>query len=144
MSKTLIDDIVKLIRDGWRPYRAAAQGHVYNTLACQRQKKAYWFVRGDVFLCVGCARNCSLSRPEGFALPLPLNYPQPPEPYTLTPLEMVQRKCLLNVYEAAYCLNCSDRVVYRWIEQGKLRRLKDLPVRVLAKDVFRMMHNVDV
>lgn len=143
MSKTLIDDIVKLTRNGWRPYRAEAQGHVYTALECQRQQKAYWFVRGDVFLCVGCARRCSLSRPEGFSLPLPILYPQPSEPYSLTPLEMVQRKHLLNVYEAAYCLNCSDRVIYRWIDGGELRRVKKNPVRVLAEDVFRMMNNID-
>lgn len=143
MSKTLINDIVMLTREGWRPYRADTQGRVYEALACARQKKAYWFVRGDVFLCVGCARRCSLVRPEGFCPPLPLNYPQPEQPYSLTPLEMVRTKYLLNVYEAAYCLNCSDRMVYRYIDRGILHRIREAPVRVLAADVFRLMNNID-
>lgn len=144
MSKTLITDIVTLTREGWRPYNASPQSAVYERLDCERSKKAYWFVRGDIFLCVGCARRCSLVRPEGFSLPLPLLYPVPAQPYSLTPMEMTQVKHLLNVFEAAYCLNCSHRMIYRWIETGDLRAAKGRPRRVLAADVFRLMNTLEV
>lgn len=146
MSKTLIRDIVTLTREGWRPYGAEPQGEVYTRLGCtkHKQSKPYWFVRGDIYLCVGCAQRCSLSRPDGFPLPLPIKYPQPETPYALTPIEMVRRRHLLTVKEAGYCLNVSDRTVYAWIENGILTAVKLTPKRVLASDVDRLMNSLDV
>jgi excisionase family DNA binding protein len=63
------------------------------------------------------------------------------ETYQLTPAEMVTRKTLLRVDEAAYCLNISERQVYNWIAEGKLRRVKEQPVRVPAVDVHSCMTN---
>jgi excisionase family DNA binding protein len=64
--------------------------------------------------------------------------------FTLTPGEMVVRKALLRVDEVAYCLNISDRQVYRWIADGKLRRaLGEEPVRVPAADVAHYMQNFE-
>lgn len=143
MSKTLIKDIVLLTREGWRPYGAQPAEFVYDRLRCSQRGRAYWFVRGDVFCCVGCASRCSLARPDGFSLPLPINYPQPDEPFTLTPQEMVTRKALLRVDEAAYCLNVSDRKVRKWAEEGRLVALKDAPVRISAESVAAMMHDFD-
>lgn len=145
MSRTLITDIVQLTRDGWRPYGGQPEGYVYERLGCPylltKRNRPYWFIKGDIYLCVGCARRCSLTRPDGFPLPLPVRYPKPPQPYTLTPYEMVERKPLLTVEEAAYCLNVSKRTVYDYIDLGKLNVLKEGPKRVSSRDVRRMMEN---
>lgn len=148
MSRTLINDIVLLTREGWRPYGAQPAGVVYERLRCEhvlkgRTGRPYWFVRGDVFCCVGCAVRCSLVRPVGFSLPLPIKYPQPDAPYALTPQEMVTRKALLRVDEAAYCLNVSDRKVRNWVDEGRLVALKINPVRIKAESVAAMMRDFD-
>ena len=153
MSK-LIDEIVTLTRDGWRPYRGAVDERVYQGIGCpygllgsrETRIRPYWFARGDIFVCVGCSRKCSFARPAGFMPPLPLQvkYGHSPEaPYTLTPQEMVTRKHLLNVDETAYCLNISTGLVYKYIAEGRLIALKENPKRVRAADVAAMMHDFD-
>lgn len=145
MSRTLITDIVQLTRDGWRPYNGRPEGYVYERLGCPYQLtkrgKPYWFVKGDLYLCVGCVNRCSLARPEGFPVQLPIRYPEPKQPYTLTPEEMVRKKTLLLVDEAAYCLNVSRRKVYDYIDMGKLNVLKGNPKRVSSQEVKRMMED---
>ena len=149
MTKGAIKNIVTLVNSGWRPYSTEPNGTVYKRLQCphaeaKRGNKPFWFVRSDIFLCVGCSRACMLSRPEGFIMPLPIKYAErTPEPYTSTPAEMVSRKSLLRVDEAAYCLNISERTVYDWIAEGKLRKVKDQPVRIPAEDVAYRMTNFE-
>lgn len=148
MSRTLIQDVVSLTKAGWRPYNAQPDRSVYEKLGCDavlRGKKPLWFVREDVFCCIGCAARCCLTRPAGFPLPLPLQirYAQPEHPYTLTPAEMVERKGLLTVKEASYCLNVSERQVYDWLAEGRLVQLKMRPIRVRATEVKAMMSDFD-
>lgn len=149
MTKTLINEIVGLVRAGWRPYSEKPNGSVYEKLNCEQvQKKGgnkpYWFHRGDVFLCIGCPRRCSLSRPEGFIQPLPIQYQADPEhPYTLTPMQMVERRKLLLVQESAYCLNVSERTIYAWIAEGILRVTKRRPYRIPVEDVAALMNELD-
>lgn len=148
MSKTLIQDVVKLINEGWRPYNAEPDTFVYEKLGCRnflRGRKGHWFVRGDIFCCIGCGAHCTLSRPAGFPLPLPIRYTTPPpdQPYTLTQAEMATRFDNLTVRQASYCLNISERLVYDWIEEGKLVRLKDIPVRVRSQEVRELMQDFD-
>lgn len=149
MSRTLVQDVVCLTREGWRPYNDQPERAVYERLGCEvilrGKRKPIWFVRGDVFLCLGCASRCSLTRPAGFPLPLPfpLRYTQPKVPYALTPDEMVTRKNLLTVREASYCLNVSERQVYNWLAEGRLVALKERPIRVRAAEVKAMMRNFD-
>ena len=149
MSKTLIQDVVTLVKEGWRPYRAEPSMIVYEKLGCplasgNRRRKPYWFVREDVFLCVGCGSRCLLKRPEGFPLPLPIRYSRPvDQPFLLTPQEMVVRHDILNVRQAAYCLNVSERTIYDYIAEGKLIRLKENPVRVRSKEVKELRGDFD-
>lgn len=72
-----------------------------------------------------------------------MNAQQSGEYYTLTPQEMVKKRHLLRVKEAAYCLNLSERQVYNLIAEGKLIALKDKPVRIKAEDVAVMMNDFD-
>lgn len=153
MTKTKIKDIIELTKSGWRAYNEDPHSAIYSKLNCpyapakdeegRKKRKThapFWFVRADSFLCVGCSRRCTLFRPEGFIQPLPINYEErTDEPYTLTPREMVERKALLRIDEAAYCLNISDRTVRDWIDMGKLRRTEDYPIRVPSEDVAARM-----
>lgn len=151
MARTLIQDVVTLIKEGWRPYNAEPDHSVYQRLGCafvlrgRNRRKPYWFVREDVFCCVGCGARCSLKRPEGFPPPLPIRYTAlpPGQPYTLTPQEMLSRRNLLTVKQAAYCLNISERQVYDLIAEGKLVRLKDAPVRVRVDEVRALCTDFD-
>ena len=150
----LIDDIVTLTKDSWRPYRGTVQAEVYQSLGCEwgtlalkgkkLRTRPYWFSRGDIFLCVGCSKRCSLNRPAGFQVPMEINYPSDPEhPYTLSPQEMVKVRHTLSAQEAAYCLNCSQARIYRYVANGKLAALKDKPIRIKAVDVESMMNDFD-
>ena len=58
MSKARIREIVTLTREGWRPYDAEPDHSVYERLGCTHvlrgnRRKPFWFVRGDVFCCIG-------------------------------------------------------------------------------------------
>lgn len=149
MSRTRIQEIVTLTREGWRPYDAEPERSVYEKLGCPyflcRRHKPFWFVRGDVFCCIGCADHCTLKRPAGFPLPLPIRYSgvPPVRPYTLTPQEMLARRNLLNVKQAAYCLNVSERTVYNYIAEGRLVRLRDNPVRIRVDEVRELCKDFD-
>lgn len=148
---TRIMDIVTLTKNGWRPYNAEPDQKVYESIGCElalngrRKDKPFWFVRDDVFCCVGCATHCTLNRPAGFPLPLPIKYPQlpPDQAYHLTPLEMLERHDLLNAKQAAYCLNVSERTIYNLIAEGKLVRLRENPVRVRSSDVKALREDFD-
>lgn len=148
MSKSLIYEVIALTKEGWRPYNGQPEGFVYESLGCKafkRGKRPLWFMREDVFCCVGCANRCSLTRPAGFPLPLPMQikYTIQNQPYALTPMEMVERKNLLSVKEASYCLNVSERLIYDWIDEGLLISLKRKPIRIRASDVKAMMNDFD-
>ncbi len=150
MTRTLIQDVVTLARQGWRPYDATPDITVYQKLGCPyivggRRNKPYWFVREDVFLCVGCVSRCRLTRPQGFPPPLPIRYSVVPtlQPFTLTPQEMVVRHDILTVKQAAYCLNVAERTIYDYIAEGKLIRLKENPVRVRSAEVRVLRENFD-
>lgn len=151
---TLIDEVVRLVREGWRPYQGTVDAAVYEQRRCPRtplsvqgkgksKNGPYWFNRGDVFLCIGCGRRCSLNRPDGFEAPLPIKYPTlcKEMPYTLSPREMVAKLPLLTIRQAAYCLNVSERYARDLVDMGRLRRLQGEPVRVSAEDVQREMEN---
>ena len=56
---------------------------------------------------------------------------------------MVERHDLLNVRQAAYCLNVSKRTIYDYIAEGKLVRLKENPVRVRSKEVKELRGDFD-
>ncbi|MDD2966751.1 MAG: helix-turn-helix domain-containing protein [Desulfovibrionaceae bacterium] len=56
---------------------------------------------------------------------------------------MVERKNLLTVREASYCLNVSERLIYDWLAEGRLIALKERPIRIRAAEIKAMMHNFD-
>jgi excisionase family DNA binding protein len=148
-SIAFVRSIIALVQAQWRPYNYTPQPAVYERLGCpyaapKSRKRPIWFVRGDVFTCIGCSKGCSLSRPAGFCLPLPVEYPEAPDkPFALTPAEMVQSKALLRVDEVAYCLNVSESKVYKWVAEGKLLKVRDQPIRIAAEEVASRMRDFD-
>ncbi|MDE5832037.1 MAG: helix-turn-helix domain-containing protein [Desulfovibrio sp.] len=156
MSRTRIMDIVALTREGWRPYELEPDQQVYDRLKCpfkpaadnrrnRSKDRPFWFVRDDVFCCIGCASHCTLKNPAGFQVPLPIRCPvkKPNQDYYITPGEMLARHDLLNAKQAAYCLNVSERTIYNYIAEGKLVRLKENPVRVRSSEVKALRENFD-
>ena len=149
MARKLINVVVRLVHEGWRPYDAQPNQDVYERLDCphagkrSRASRPYWFTRGDIFLCIGCDRACTLNRPTGFPAPLPIHYPRTGESYTLSPQELIARRHTLNVRETAYCLNISERKVYTMVAEGELVALRENPVRIRAEDVKAKMEDFD-
>jgi excisionase family DNA binding protein len=153
MNRKLVKDLMLLLNHGWRPYNHKFPDSLYARLCCfqvgvkGKGKEPVWFVRGEVFLCVSCNRSCSLTRPEGVLLPLPLPVSRQARDrgYSLTPGEMVAAKALLRVDEVAYCLNIAERSVYDWVAEGKLPRAWDgEPLRIPSEAVSRYMQNFEV
>lgn len=145
MSRTRIRDIVTLTREGWRPYESKPDRAVYDSLGCKPGRKPFWFMRGDVFCCIGCSQNCTLKRPRGFPQPQPIRYQVGPrgQQFALTPAEMLAKYNLLTVRQVAYILNISERTVYDYIAAGKLVRLKEAPIRVRSREVRELSRNFD-
>lgn len=150
MSRTRIMDIVTLTRNGWRPYMGNPASWVYEKIGCEivlqkKRGKPFWFVKDNVFCCIGCSTNCVLNNPDGFVPELPLEARDAPKvrKFDLTPREMLAKYDLLNVKQAAYCLNVAERTVYNMIAEGKLVRLKEQPVRVRVDEVRKLRENFD-
>jgi excisionase family DNA binding protein len=126
------------------------------------RKKPCWFVRDEIYFCISCKSFCMLAHPNEFWPMLQINYQNRALPdkgfgggdaaripkkikeaFSLTPEEIVTRKSLLRVNEAAYCLDVNTRTIYKMIEEGKLRKLKEKPVRISAEDVRERMKDFD-
>lgn len=144
--KSRIDQIIKLTQHGWRAYEGLATAAVYDNLDCEKNRRgrARWFAKGDLLICVGCDRSCSLSCPAGFQLSL-FKYPAPPHPaFRLLPDELLTRRKLLTVTETAYILNISPRRVRSLIYEGRFNVTKEAPTRIPVAEVKAMAENVDL
>ena len=147
-SGNQIDRIIKLTERGWKGYEGQVDANVYERVECPAPIFSKWLFQGkppSKMTCVGCDKYCLVQGDNGFT--------PPPSAivgrerwlgrFTLTPREMVQKLSLLNVSQAAYCLNMSERRVYALIAEGRLWRIREAPVRVRAGDVARMMEDFD-
>lgn len=145
-GKSKIDQIIKLTQCGWRAYEGQATGAVYDHLSCEKTQRgrARWFAKGDLLICIGCDRACTLPCPEGFQLPL-FRYPAPPRPaFRLSPDELMARRKLLTANEIAYILNVSPRQVRNMIHEGRFQVTKLAPMRVPVAEVRAMVEDVDL
>ncbi len=144
---SIIKDVVILINAGWRLFEGEVDRIVYEKQGCpslnNRRISPKWFFQGDKYLCVGCAKKCSLVRPAGFQASLPLYYREDEETHTimLSVEEMLSRRKLLKIFEVAYCINSSERYVRYLIDTGVLRRTEDRPVRVPSEDVIQYIES---
>jgi len=144
VKRSRIDQIIKLTQCGWRAYEGQATDVVYDNLDCGVKGRARWFAKGDLLVCIGCERACTLPCPDGFQLPL-FKYPAPPRPaFRLPPDQLLAKRLLLTVNETAYVLNISPRQIRNLIHTGQLRSTQDLPRRVPVEDVRAMLAQVDL
>ena len=145
-GKSKIDQIIKLTQTGWRAYEGQATATVYDNLDCEKSRRgrARWFARGDLLVCIGCDRNCTIPCQAGFQLPL-FKYPAPPNPvFRLSPDELMARRKLLTVNEAAYVLNISGRQVRNMIHDGRFSVTRVTPIRIPVAEVRAMAEDVDL
>jgi len=145
-KKSKIDQIIKLTQCGWRAYEGQATAVVYDNLQCDKGQRgrARWFARLEMLVCIGCERNCTLSCPDGFQLPL-FKYPAPPRPsFRLSPDELLAKRKLLKIDEAAYVLNVSARQVRSMVHEGRLSVTRDAPQRIPVEEVRAMIRDVDL
>jgi len=145
-GKSKIDQIIKLTQSGWRAYEGQATAAVYDNLDCEKSRRgrARWFARADLLVCIGCDRACTLPCPDGFQLPL-FKYPAPPRPaFRLAPEELLNKRKLLTVNEAAYVLNVSSRLVRNMIHEGRFNVTRITPIRIPVAEVRAMAEDVDM
>lgn len=144
---SIIKDIVFLINAGWRLFEGEVERKVYEKQDCpslhNRRISPKWFSQGDKYLCVGCAKKCSLVRPAGFQARLELLYPEKHDQrYLLTPEEMLNRLKLLTVDQVAYCLNVSPGKVYKMLARSELASTDDNPKRVPVEEIKAYLDRV--
>ncbi len=141
MSSAVFDDLLRLLSRGWAPYYGHVEGRVYEQLGCARTGKARWMVRDGKYVCLGCAKRCALADPVGFELLLPVTIRTRNFAYATLPAvsaqDLLAKKMLLTVPEVSFVLSVSDRKVYELVEEGRLDRHPDLPIRVTSESVRR-------
>lgn len=142
MNSTLCRTLRKMLDEGFEQYNGVIDQRVYERLGCPSPVRAYWICNWPIFHCLGCNKRCTPKKPEGFQILLTTIRPE--KKYDLSPSEMVSRKHLLRVDEAAFCLNIKPRTVYKMAEEGKLNRHIELPFRVTAASVREQMEKVEI
>ena len=64
--------------------------------------------------------------------------------FLLTPDELMSRRKLLSVREAAYVLNVCPRQIRNMVSDGKLPRAADAPLRIPTEAVKQLLDDCDV
>lgn len=141
MSKAIFDDMLRMLQQGWVPYRGAVDKAEYEGLACKTPAKAWWMHQKQKYVCLGCSKRCSLVDPAGFELLLPVTLQAKRLVFAVLPAvsaqDLVEKKMFLNVPEVEFVLSISRRQVYHLLEEGRLESHSDAPVRITAASVKR-------
>lgn len=142
-----VKDIMALLGKGFIPYRGKVPEEFYKELGCREPKKAEWFARpwserhkNSCYICLGCKKKCRAVDPKGFQLLLPISRRRPSMTLfmpgeALSVDELLTRKKVLRVDEAAWALNLSTRRVYEMVQEGLLAQVPGQPVRVTSVSV---------
>lgn len=112
-----------------------------------RRREPNWFSkleRGHMYVvCLGCESRCALINPPGFQFMLTMAVPAGRVAFAhlkmIHPRELVRAKELLRPDEAAYCLAVSERHVRDMVDEGRLVRHPELPLRITAESVAAEM-----
>ena len=98
-------------------------------------------VRDSKYICLGCGKRCSLVDPAGFELLLPI--PGQPKRLAFAVLpsvsaeDLMRKKLFLTRPEVEFVLNISRTQVYELLDEGRLERHPELPLRFTAASVRR-------
>ncbi|MFW5487095.1 MAG: helix-turn-helix domain-containing protein [Desulfovibrio sp.] len=141
---SIIDDVLAVIGEGYRPYYGKVSEQGKKQVKCENWDSTFWFVketdRRRVFMCLGCeSRPCVLANPEGFELTMqvPVNSTKISfmEARAVSPEELFRHKKWFRAEEAAKLLAVSTRKIRYLVEEGALVRHKDKPFRITAKSL---------
>jgi hypothetical protein len=139
MSKANFDDMLRMLQQGWVPYRGAVDKAEYEGLGCKTPAKAWWMHQKQKYVCLGCSKRCSLVDPAGFELLLPVTLQAKCLAFAYLPAvsaqELLKKKLFLSAPEVEFVLNVSKRQVYDLLDEGRLDRHSDLPLRITAESV---------
>ncbi|MDL2207612.1 helix-turn-helix domain-containing protein [Desulfovibrio sp. OttesenSCG-928-M16] len=150
-----ISDLLQLLENGYRLYTGTVPQNIYLKKFCPHPKRAEWLAKTlnrqythCCYVCLGCDRMCSEMNPTGWQLLLPLATLQPAQTafvaaWPTSAEEMLVNKMVLRVDEASWVLNVSTRTVYRMLQEGKLRIVEGLPVRVTTESIRSCLTPVD-
>ncbi|KHK02796.1 hypothetical protein [Desulfovibrio sp. TomC] len=138
---SIIDDVLTLLGKGFLPYQGHVDGSVYEPLGCGKRKPR-WFWKERKYVCLGCAKRCSLVDPAGFELMLPVTYQTKKLAFASLPAvsarELVTKKVLLTIPEVEFVLSVGRSKVWEMIQEGRLDKHPDSPpARVTAESVCR-------
>jgi len=64
--------------------------------------------------------------------------------FILTPDELLSRRKLLQIREAAYILNISTRLVRNMISSGQLPHVPGTPIRIPTEAIRRLVEDCDI
>lgn len=129
-----LDNVSLLVNACWKPYNEIIPDKIYSELECKHELAAEWYVNEDVYLCLGCPTHCLLHRPEGFDC-----NPNQSGKFGATPAELLSKHELLTIKQAAYCLNVSYGLVFRWVVEGKIPATKFKPRRIPSSVIRQKM-----
>lgn len=135
------DDLLKALREGFKPFNGAVAGEVYAGLGCRRPERARWLALGDVHLCLGCEKRCAVPDGAGFQRVLPVDVPMPDvgaaDIPSLTADQMLHAFKVFKPYQVQFILNISRAEVYQRIADGRLVAVGDgRPVRVTRESIL--------
>ncbi|HML52879.1 MAG TPA: hypothetical protein PKC79_02170 [Solidesulfovibrio magneticus] len=139
---SVVDDVLSLLTKGYLPYAGLVEGDAYAALGCGPKRRPRWFFRDRKFVCLGCAKRCSVVDPVGFELVLPVTFKTKRLVYAQLPAvsahELVTKKALLTIPEVAFVLSIGRSQIYDMIEEGTLvQHPVSPPARVTAESVRR-------
>lgn len=137
----VFDDMLRLQARGYLPYRGHVDGRVYERLHCERSRRARWMYQGTKYVCLGCGRRCSLVDPAGFELLLPVPSQAKRLAFAVLPAvsarDLLDKKLFLTRPEVEFILNISRSQIYDLLDEGRLERHPDLPLRITSESVQR-------
>ena len=137
----VFDDMLRLPQRRYVPYRGRVADHVYVRLRCGRARRARWMHQGTKYVCLGCGRRCSLIDPSGFELLLPVPATAKKLAFAVLPAvsarDLLDKKLFLTMPEVEFILNISRSHVYELLDEGRLERHPDSPLRFTVDSVRR-------
>ncbi len=135
----VFDDMLRLQQRGYVPYRGRVEDQVYVRLHCGRARRARWMHQGTKFVCLGCGRRCSLIDPPGFELLLPVPSKAKKLAFAVLPAvsarDLLDKKLFLTMPEVEFVLCISRSHIYELLDEGRLERHPDAPLRITADSV---------
>ncbi|WP_319543176.1 hypothetical protein [uncultured Pseudodesulfovibrio sp.] len=148
MSRTVVNKTLDMIKEGYAPYSGEIDDEVYDRLKCRKDKSRCWFVRATpenvFFVCLGCAKGCSLKNPVGFQAVLPMDLSRSvPVVAGVVPVisdeELLRIKTVLRLDEVMRITRLGETKAREAFTIGEFEVLEGLPLRATSESVRRYL-----